>query len=96
MPETFVGRTHCHVAMVILPPAQRLPLSPAKLSFQNQRGESGGGGKVRVAEAKSRRIILREAPLMLCACVYVCVGVCAPMHIGKGRIKAHFLHSGLQ
>lgn len=75
MAETFVGRTHCHVAMVILSRAQRLPLSPTKLSFQNQRGESGGG-KVRVAEAKSRRIILREAPLLLCACIYVCVDVC--------------------
>lgn len=56
MVETFVGRAHCHVAMEILPPAQKLALSPTKLSFRNQRGENGRG-KVRTAEAKSKRIL---------------------------------------
>lgn len=43
-------------------------------------------GKVRAAEAKSRRILLREAPLLLCARVYVCecVSVCVhPCTLGK-------------
>lgn len=74
MAETFVGRTHCHVAMVILPPAQRLPLSPTKLSFQNQRGESGGE-KLELLKP-SREEFYWEKPPFCCVHAYTCVSVC--------------------